>query len=56
MGQGRTGTVLAAYLIRAGSSAQEAIVRLRDICPGALSSPTQERALEAFAQRRDWSA
>jgi atypical dual specificity phosphatase len=54
MGQGRTGTVLAAYLIRAGRTLEAALRELRAICPGAVSAPVQERALEAFAQRRDW--
>jgi atypical dual specificity phosphatase len=53
-GQGRTATVLGAYLIRQGLSATEAIAELRALCPGALSSASQERALEAFAARRDW--
>ena len=55
-GQGRTGTVLAAYLIRAGSSAEEAIQQLRVICPGAVESEVQQRALEDFATSRDWIA
>lgn len=54
MGQGRTGAILAAYLIRDGLPADAAINRLRTLCPGALSSPAQERALHAFAARRDW--
>lgn len=54
MGQGRTGTVLAAFLIRSGQPCDAAIADLRAICPGALSSPSQERALEGFARRRDW--
>jgi protein-tyrosine phosphatase len=54
MGQGRTGTVLAAYLIRAGASAEEALARVRAICPGAVGVPQQERALMAYARRRDW--
>lgn len=54
MGQGRTGTVLAAYLIRGGMTASEAIARLRFLAPGAISTPTQERALEDFAKRREW--
>lgn len=56
MGQGRTGTVLAAYLIRAGSSAEAAIQHLRAVCPGAIGSQVQERALEDFAKSRDWIA
>jgi hypothetical protein len=54
MGQGRTGAILAAYLIRAGAEAPQAVEQLRVLCPGALSSPPQERALEAFSARRDW--
>ena len=54
MGQGRTGAILAAYLIRGGAEVQAAVEHLRVICPGALSSPPQERALEAFSARRDW--
>jgi atypical dual specificity phosphatase len=54
MGQGRTATVLAAYLVRDGMPADAAISRLRAICPGALGSPSQERALQSFAARRDW--
>ena len=54
MGQGRTGSVLAAYLIRAGRTPEQALRELRAVCPGAVSAPVQERALEAFARRRDW--
>ena len=54
MGQGRTGTALAAYLIRGGMTAQAAVRELRALCPGAISAAEQERALEAFARRRDW--
>src|SRR5579862_3351812 len=45
MGQGRTGTVLAAYLIRGGATAESALRTLRALCPGAISAPEQERAL-----------
>jgi atypical dual specificity phosphatase len=54
MGQGRTGTVLAAYLIRAGRTPEQALRELRAACPGAVSAQVQERALAAFARRRDW--
>lgn len=54
VGQGRTATILAAYLIRSGLSADEAIARLRAVCPGAIGAPEQEKALAAFADRRDW--
>jgi len=56
MGQGRTGTVLAAYLIRSGASAAEALRTVRAVCTGAVEMPSQERALYAFAERRDWIA
>lgn len=54
VGQGRTGTILAAYLTRAGLSPANAIQRIRDLCPGAIGTPEQERAIAAFARRRDW--
>ena len=54
MGQGRTGTILAAYLIRSGQTPEEALKTLRSLCPGAVENPVQERALQAFAERRDW--
>ena len=54
MGQGRTGSILAAYLIRAGATPEDALARLRAVCPGAVENPTQERALQEFARRRDW--
>jgi atypical dual specificity phosphatase len=53
-GQGRTGTVLAAYLIRDGKDAGEAILAVRAVCPGAIESREQVAALQAYAQRRDW--
>lgn len=54
VGQGRTGTVLAAYLIRGGLSADLALREVRAVCPGAVGSPTQEEALRDFAARRAW--
>ncbi|HEY7347780.1 MAG TPA: dual specificity protein phosphatase family protein [Ktedonobacterales bacterium] len=54
MGQGRTGTVLTAYLIRSGASPAEALRTVRAVCTGAVEAPSQERALYAFAERRDW--
>lgn len=56
VGQGRTGTVLAAYLIRSGASPEEALRTLRAICPGAVGAAAQEHALHSFAERRDWIA
>ena len=54
MGQGRTGTVLAAYLIRAGAAPEAALTEVRARCPGAIESPAQVRALTAYAVRREW--
>jgi atypical dual specificity phosphatase len=53
-GQGRTGTLLAAYLVRDGMDADAAIARIRALCPGALSVVEQEDAVRSFARRRDW--
>ena len=54
MGQGRTGTILAAYRIRHGLPVAEALRELRAVCPGAVGSQAQEEALARFAARRDW--
>ena len=54
VGQGRTGSILAAYLIRGGLDAEAALRAVRAVCPGAVENPEQERALAEFARRRDW--
>lgn len=54
VGQGRTGTVLAAYLIRAGADPAAALRELRAVCPGAVENPRQETALAEFARERAW--
>ena len=54
VGQGRTGTVLAAYLIRTGIPPERAIAELRIVCPHAVENAIQEEALARFAERRDW--
>jgi atypical dual specificity phosphatase len=53
-GQGRTGTVLAAYLIRGGLRAADAIAEIRSICPGAIQAEPQMRALHDWAADRPW--
>ena len=53
-GQGRTGTVLAAYLIRDGLTADAALREVRTVCPEAVGVPQQERALADFAAARAW--
>jgi len=54
VGQGRTGTILAAYRIRAGATPEEALRQVRAVCPGAVESVVQQEALRRFAARRDW--
>ena len=54
MGQGRTGVILAAYLVRLGVAPAQALARVRGVCPGAVENREQEHALDAFAIRRDW--
>lgn len=54
MGQGRTGTVLAAYRIRGGLDADAALEEIRRICPGAIGSDPQIHALRRFAATRPW--
>lgn len=45
-GKGRTGTILAAYLIKYGGlSAEDAIDRIRSMRPGSIQSSAQETAL-----------
>jgi atypical dual specificity phosphatase len=53
-GQGRTGTVLAAYLIRGGLPAANAIAEIRTLCPGAIEVDPQVSALETWAAQRPW--
>jgi atypical dual specificity phosphatase len=54
VGQGRTGAILAAHLIRGGLDVATALARVRAVRPGAVENPAQERALAEFAGRRDW--
>lgn len=48
-GKGRTGAVLAAYLVKAnGWSAKQAIEKLRDMRPGSVQSISQETAVSMY--------
>ncbi len=49
-GQGRTGTVLASYLVHTGFEPQEAINHVRELRPGSLESRLQEEAVFQFAE------
>jgi atypical dual specificity phosphatase len=55
-GQGRTGSVLAAWLIRGGQAAPAAVAAVRAACPGAIEAVAQESALREFARSRPWLA
>jgi len=51
-GLGRTGTLLACYLVDQGSSADEAIARIRAVRPGSVETSRQVAAVREFAKRR----
>jgi atypical dual specificity phosphatase len=50
-GLGRTGTLLACYLVSIGLEPSEAIARIRKVRPGSVETAAQEAAVVAFAQR-----
>jgi atypical dual specificity phosphatase len=51
-GLGRTGTLVAAYLVKArGLTAEAAIAEIRRVRPGSVETPAQEAAVRAFAER-----
>lgn len=52
-GRGRTGTVLAAYFVSQGMTAEDAIQKVRDLRPGSIETTEQSRAVEAFERRRN---
>jgi atypical dual specificity phosphatase len=52
-GIGRTGTVLAAYLVHRGRSAEEAIREVRRLRPPSLETAAQENAVKQYAARRE---
>jgi atypical dual specificity phosphatase len=47
-GKGRTGTVLAAYLVYKGVSADDAINKVREKRPGSIQNLDQENAIRMF--------
>ena len=51
-GQGRTGTMLAAYLVSQGLSAPEALAKIRRLRPGSVETAEQEERVAEFARRR----
>ncbi len=49
-GQGRTGTMLACYLVHDGASPDEAIRRVRALRPGSVETLEQEDAIYRYAE------
>ena len=49
-GVGRTGTMLASYLMHRGRTAQEAIAEIRRLRPGSIETAEQEEALHSYAR------
>jgi atypical dual specificity phosphatase len=52
-GLGRTGTVVAAWLVAQGMEPTAAIARIRQLRPGSIETPDQEAAIHEFAKRRN---
>ncbi|MFW9831846.1 MAG: dual specificity protein phosphatase family protein [Candidatus Thorarchaeota archaeon] len=50
MGWGRTGTLLAAYLISEGMSTDDAIFQVREKRPGSIETQGQEQILQIYEQ------
>jgi atypical dual specificity phosphatase len=51
-GLGRTGTVLAAYLVSRGMSASNAVARIRRLRPHSIETEEQVEAVEHYARRK----
>ncbi len=51
-GLGRSGTLLAAYLVSQGSAPDEAVAHVRAARPGSIETDEQEAAVHHFAHRR----
>ncbi len=49
-GVGRTGTVLACYLVHRGASAADAIKQVRELRPGSVQTPEQEAVVLQYAE------
>lgn len=49
-GLGRTGTVIAAWLVRRGRAPQEAIEEVRRVRPGSVETRAQEESVAAYAR------
>ena len=53
-GQGRSATILGAWLIRQGSTATAAVSELRGVCDHAVENDRQLACLRAFERDRGW--
>src|SRR5262245_30327019 len=51
-GRGRTGTILGAWFVTQGLSAEQAIAKIRTLRPGSIETEEQERAIEELERRR----
>jgi atypical dual specificity phosphatase len=51
-GLGRTGTILAAYFVLKGATAEDAIARVRQLRPGSVETEAQSEAVVEFARSR----
>ena len=51
-GVGRTGSILACYLISTGQTAEQAINRVRELRPGSVESPAQLEFVHKYARER----
>jgi atypical dual specificity phosphatase len=51
-GLGRTGTVVAAYLVHTGMKAEDAIARVRELRPGSIETDAQYASVIEFARNR----
>ncbi len=54
-GRGRTGTVIAAYLVSQGATAAEAIQNVRSLRPGSIETREQEEAIFTWARSQQLS-
>jgi atypical dual specificity phosphatase len=50
-GLGRTGTLVACYLVAGGLSAEDAIAKVRRLRPGSIETAEQEAAVRTFEGR-----
>jgi atypical dual specificity phosphatase len=55
-GVGRTGAIIACWLVSRGMSAEGAIRRIRELRPGSVEMPSQERAVHEYARLRHSAA